>query len=172
MSKKQLQVSALVNELEWASSFFASRPSAADHLPSGLTPSPESLEPPSPIAPDTAIPTQSKNIPVGKVAEPSKKRLNVRTNESTIPQPIQPTKIRTNDRTDKQTTERTDDRHPRRISIRSREKVRHSFDIFADQLISLRELAIEQEKMFGERVLIGDLVQQAIDMLISKERNQ
>jgi hypothetical protein len=53
-----------------------------------------------------------------------------------------------------------------------REKIRHTFDIYDDQLLSLREIAIERQKIFGERVLLGDLVQEALDMLISKERNK
>jgi hypothetical protein len=53
-----------------------------------------------------------------------------------------------------------------------RRKVRHSFDILSDQLFALRELAVERERLFGRKVLLGDLVQEALDMFITKERNQ
>ncbi len=53
-----------------------------------------------------------------------------------------------------------------------RRKIRHTFDIYEDQLLSLKEVAIERQKLFGERVLLGDLVQEALDALITKERNK
>ncbi len=53
-----------------------------------------------------------------------------------------------------------------------RKKVRHTFDILADQLLALREMVIEREKTFGERVLLGELVQEALDLFITKERNE
>jgi hypothetical protein len=72
--------------------------------------------------------------------------------------------------TNEVTNERTSERLTERLKIRNR--IRHTFDIFSDQLMSLRELSIEQEKTFGERVLLGDLVQQALDLFISKQRNK
>ena len=53
-----------------------------------------------------------------------------------------------------------------------RKKVRHTFDIFHDQLLSLREMALKREIEFGGRTLLGDLVQEALDMFITKERNK
>ena len=53
---------------------------------------------------------------------------------------------------------------------RERRKIRHTFDIFADQLRALRELALDRESATGDRVLLGELVQEALDMLIEKER--
>jgi len=53
-----------------------------------------------------------------------------------------------------------------------RGKIRHTFDIYEDQLLSLKEVAIARQKLFGERVLLGDLVQEALDTLITKERNK
>ena len=64
---------------------------------------------------------------------------------------------------------RPDGRRNERFNERT--KVRHSFDILSDQLLALRELAVERERTFGRKVLLGDLVQEALDMLISKERN-
>lgn len=53
-----------------------------------------------------------------------------------------------------------------------RRKVRHTFDILADQLLALREIVIEREKLFGKRVLLGELAQEALDLFITKERNK
>ncbi len=64
------------------------------------------------------------------------------------------------------TNERTKDRSHKR------EKIRHTFDIYKDQLLSLRQVTLEREAMFGDRVLLGDVVQEALDMFITKERNK
>jgi|GEM_PF-2835841 len=53
-----------------------------------------------------------------------------------------------------------------------REKIRHTFDIYKDQLLSLRQVTLEREATLGERVLLGDVVQEALDMFITKERNK
>src|SRR3712207_4535265 len=52
-----------------------------------------------------------------------------------------------------------------------RRKVRHTFDIYDDQLFSLKEITLTRQKRCGEKVLLGDLVQEALDMFITKERN-
>jgi hypothetical protein len=53
-----------------------------------------------------------------------------------------------------------------------RRKVRHTFDIYDDQLFSLKEIALARQKLLGERVLLGELVQEALDAFISKERTK
>ncbi len=81
---------------------------------------------------------------------------------------------KTNKPEDDGTNERTFERTNQRTNVltKNRSKIRHTFDIFADQLLTLREIAVDQEIMFGERVLLGDLVQQALDMFIAKEKNK
>jgi len=72
------------------------------------------------------------------------------------------------------TTTQTNDNeqtNERSFTSSNRQKIRHTFDIRKDQLMSLREIALKRETMFGDRVLLGDLVQEALDMLITKERN-
>jgi hypothetical protein len=54
--------------------------------------------------------------------------------------------------------------------MNERKRVRHSFDIYQDQLLSLKEIAIDREQAQGKRVLLGDLVQEALDKLIASER--
>jgi hypothetical protein len=71
--------------------------------------------------------------------------------------------------TEQGTNEETFDRSNER-SV-ERRKVRHTFDIFQDQLSSLRKLQLEREETFGKRYLLGDLVQEALDLFITKQRN-
>jgi hypothetical protein len=52
-----------------------------------------------------------------------------------------------------------------------RTKVRHTFDIFKDQLAALRKIQLEREELFGKRYLLGDLAQEALDLFITKQRN-
>jgi hypothetical protein len=87
-------------------------------------------------------PAQQGVPPTSRTVEPSLVH-------STVP-PAEPSTLRPFDRT----TERT--------------KVRHSFDVFFDQLLTLRQLALAREATSGKRVLLGDLVQEAIDMLLEK----
>lgn len=56
------------------------------------------------------------------------------------------------------------------LPVRKRRKIRHSFDIFEDQLLSLREIQLNREKTTGERQLMGGIVQQALDAFISQAR--
>lgn len=55
--------------------------------------------------------------------------------------------------------------------VLSRQRVRHSFDIFADQLLSLRDIALRREHRLGGRVRLGDLVQEALDRFIAREES-
>lgn len=59
---------------------------------------------------------------------------------------------------------------PKHHRSNERTKVRHTFDIFADQLTALRRIRLDREEISGKRYLLGDLVQEALDMLIAKER--
>jgi hypothetical protein len=53
-----------------------------------------------------------------------------------------------------------------------RQRVRHSFDIFSDQLLSLRDIALRRELRQSGRVRLGDLVQEALDAFIAHETGQ
>jgi hypothetical protein len=75
---------------------------------------------------------------------------------------VSPTKQPTNVRTNEQMNEEPGAR---------RQKIRHTFDIFADQILSLKEIQLEREKVLGRKYRIGDLAQEALDMLITKEQN-
>ena len=86
---------------------------------------------------------------------------------------FEPTMNRTNERKIERSNERRIKRTVKRANDEPNErtKVRHTFDILDDQLLTLREISIERQKFFGRRVLLGELVQEALDLFISKERN-
>jgi hypothetical protein len=86
---------------------------------------------------------------------------------------LEPSLLRTDERTFQRSTDRTTKRMVKRSNVRTieRPKIRHTFDILADQLLSLKDIALERQKSFGPRVLLGELVQEALDLFIAKERN-
>lgn len=65
---------------------------------------------------------------------------------------------RTNGRTNERTVERT--------------RVRHSFDIWQDQLLGLTEVQAERFSQSGRKPKLGELVQEALDAYITKERKR
>ena len=66
-------------------------------------------------------------------------------------------------RTDARTGARTDER------TNERPKVRHSFDVYRDQLDALQEIQLLRKRRSGRRPTIGELVQQALDRFIAEE---
>jgi hypothetical protein len=152
MSKKVLDIEAIKNELEGASLFFAK---------------------PSPTTrPKLDSPTIKKPLVLNEAKlSPEKPPVEV-INRKAVKENYE------NDKTNERTLQRSNERpleptnEQNSVLPYNRMKIRHTFDIYADQLLALREIAIDQEKMFGERVLLGDLAQQALDMLISKEKNK
>lgn len=148
MSKKTLNIEGIKNELEGASLYFTKPP----------TPPPPAIEP---VVFAKPVPSsEAKPAPEPKIRQPSTKVVVQRVVETQI----------SNDGKNERTVEPTNER--KIVQPLHRAKIRHTFDIYADQLLSLREIALDQEKMFGERVLLGDLAQQALDMLIAKEKNK
>jgi hypothetical protein len=59
------------------------------------------------------------------------------------------------------TTGRTNDR------TNERPKVRHSFDIYRDQLLSLAQIQAERFRESGRKPKVGELVQEAIDQYVA-----
>ncbi len=58
------------------------------------------------------------------------------------------------------------------VRTNERTKIRHTFDIYKDQLRSLRGISLERETATGKRILLGDLMQEALDLFIEKERTK
>jgi hypothetical protein len=74
------------------------------------------------------------------------------------PAPRQISSLRTTVRTNERTNER--------------ERVRHSFDIWQDQLLGLSEIQAERFSRAGRKPKLGELVQEALDAYIAKERKR
>ena len=68
---------------------------------------------------------------------------------------------------DERTFERTNETTYQRSNERT--KIRHSFDIFRDQLLSLTEIQAAIFRQTGHKPKIGELVQQAIDDFIKHQ---
>ncbi len=64
------------------------------------------------------------------------------------------------------TNGRTDERNVERL------RVRHSFDIWQDQLLRLSEIQAERFSRSGRKPKLGELVQEALDAYIAKERKR
>ena len=67
-----------------------------------------------------------------------------------------------NGRTNERSNERTVERY----------RVRHSFDIWQDQLLGLSEIQSERFSQSGRKPKLGELVQEALDAYIAKERKR
>jgi hypothetical protein len=69
-------------------------------------------------------------------------------------------------RTNGGTNERTNE------GLSDRSRVRHSFDVWQDQLLSLSEIQAERFSRTGRKPKIGELVQEALDAYIARERKR
>lgn len=76
--------------------------------------------------------------------------------------------VHTNERSNEYSNERIKEHTSERPKERTR--IRHSFDVFQDQLDDLREIALQQQKATRKRVLLGDLVQEALDIFITAQK--
>ena len=68
------------------------------------------------------------------------------------------------ERTNERTVERSNERPPERV------QVRHSFDIWQDQLTALAELQSQRFTATGKKPKMGTLVQEALDAYIARHR--
>lgn len=92
------------------------------------------------------------------------KKPSIKTQERPSKKVLKPkTTFPTNEITNERTNETTNV---------ERVKIRHTFDIFKDQLMSFKKIKYEREAKFGKTVRIGDLAQQALDMFITTENNK
>jgi hypothetical protein len=142
MSKKQPNLTVIENELRGASLFFAKDP--PKEVPAGSQTALDEAQETTELSPVLHQPNalSSDESAQAKTSSPSG---NERSNEVPMERRIEVTLQRT--------------------------KVRHTFDIFKDQLAALRKIQLEREELFGKRSLLGDLAQEALDMFITKQRN-
>jgi hypothetical protein len=171
MSKKTLDVAAITNELQGASLFFtkpidspaldSSNTNQINHEPVSNNSEHTSI---NPIVTTQVEPPQTPKLSNEKATEHSNERPSERNDEQTNDRTEEHKSGRTYDQTIKRTDEQKVERPKRR------EVVRHSFDIYADQLFALKEIALSREKITGYKVLLGDLAKEALDILIKREK--
>lgn len=188
MPKKQLDETAILNDLRGASLFFqredspslgvAQNPSTApvDTLPAAQTIQTSST--PSPLAHPAQDPVQAVTDRLPSANEVRRSPLpSVEGEPQTASQPLKATNERLNEDSKERSIEQTMERlkpqsnKPRSERSKQQTKLRATFDIFADQLLALRELSIARERLLGGRVLLGDLAQEALELLIHSERD-
>lgn len=176
MSGKHLYEDNIVNELKSSSLFFQEDKDAIAETPAKDThtapvvPSPAPLQSktashPSPLLPPSQEPSQGPTVASIPADMPAADDPSTH-NSASIPTVAE---VRQSQDNGDGTMDRPDERTNERSTERT--KVRHTFDILSDQLFALRELAVERERTFGRKVLLGGLVQEALDLLISRERN-
>ena len=80
--------------------------------------------------------------------------------------------IRRNERSNERTKKRTNVRTKSRVKqIKSqRIKIRHTFDIYQDQLVSMQAIQLEAFKKGLKKPRLGDLVQKALDSYFKKNK--
>ena len=102
----------------------------------------------------------------------SKKRLNSEMvlselSEQSVFFQKQPPKELKSDRFNEPSNERTNERSNDRTVQRT--KVRHTFDIFADQIVSLHKCQLETLQNEGIKPHLGEMVQEALDDYLVKK---
>ena len=136
--KKKLNTESITNELEGASLFFKKSKSSPS------LPEPENQIFEKYINPTPDSPTLSKD-------------------ETSIPQaPIE------ENQDQKRSNERTFERPPERTFKPNREKIRHTFDVYKDQLISLQTIQLEKVKAGKKKPKLGKMVSAGIDLYLKQ----
>lgn len=173
MSGKQLDENNIVNELKGSSLFFQTKED-----PSVPAPSQKDAPKATAVPSKSTIPTKAtlSTAPLFRPPQDASQHPRRRPHPVIRPAPDSPaiedgSSFPADGATggipvpDKVPTVGSDDR------TTERPKVRHTFDVLSDQLFALREIAVERERLVGRKVLLGDLVQEALDRFISIEKN-
>ena len=71
-------------------------------------------------------------------------------------------------RSDERTVERTINRSPERTFKPKREKIRHTFDIYKDQLIDLQVIQLEKVQAGKKKPKLGKMVSDGIDLFLKQ----
>src|SRR5688500_17612954 len=131
-----------------------------------FAPTQPKVEPITP--PSVQEPEKSK---VEKIASPppdSPTLENIETTNTQAPgQELQDQK-RTNDRTFERPNERLNERPPKQ----KREKIRHTFDIYRDQLVALQMIQLEKFQAGRKKPKLGKMVAEGIDLFIKQHASK
>lgn len=137
--KKKLNTEGITNELEGASLFFT-----------------KSTTPPS-------LPKTEKSI-IDKYTQPT-------ANSPLLAEPeIQASseQIQDQKRSDERTVERTPERTNEPTNKPVREKIRHTFDIYKDQLMALQIIQLEAVQIGKKKPKLGRMVSKGIDLFLKQ----
>jgi hypothetical protein len=136
--KKKLNTDSIANELEGASLFFKK----SSTLPSHAEPEKSVAERKVSILPDS---------PTTEIKDTSNAQAQTEENQA---------QKRSNDRTFERANERT--LKPKR------EKIRHTFDIYRDQLVSLQSIQLDRFRAGKKKPKLGKMVSEGIDLYLKQ----
>lgn len=142
MTKKKLNIDSITNELEGASLFFTS--------PATPPPAPEPVK----------AATEKSDNPL--VDSPFFEKT-----DPFLPQ-AQNEYIQDQKRTFERSNERTLVRTTVRSTKQNREKIRHTFDIYRDQLVELQGIQFEKVKAGKKKPKLGKMVSDGIDLYLKQ----
>ena len=140
--KKKLDVDSITNELEGASLFFT-KPATPPSL----------AEPKKQLVEKAANPLA--NSPFFEKPSPTPPQVQIENNQD---------QKRSNERT----FERSNEPSTERPFKRKREKTRHTFDIYQDQLTSLLAIQLERVQAGKKKPKLGKMVSEAIDLYLKE----
>jgi hypothetical protein len=117
------------------------------------------------VAPSPTLPKQSTS-PI----------VEARPNDPRVERPFDPTTQRPKRKTAKrprgQKAKGPNDRTAVWPTETVRRQIRHGFDIFEDQLFSLKEIQLIRQRTGAKKYRLGDLVKEALDAFIIKEQGK
>ena len=141
--KKKLNTDAISNELEGASLFFA-KPQSPATMPEN---------------------TQTEDTPVSEIEAFVKEPL--------LPVSSTPQAGAKENLDQKRSFERTTERTNVRTEIKpKREKIRHTFDIYQDQLIALQVLQLKAVQSGKKKPKLGKMVSEGIDLYLKQKASK
>jgi len=140
--KKKLNIEGITNELEGASLFFSKSPT--------LPPLPQPVE--------SIIEKKENTIS----DSPTSANLDVSDSQA------QNEEKQYQKRTDERSNERTTERLNERTFKPKREKIRHTFDIYRDQLVSLQSIQLDRFRAGKKKPKLGKMVSEGIDLYLKQ----
>jgi len=143
--KKKLNTENIANELEGASLFFKKSP-ASSPLPEPVHEATDNS--PNPIPDSPTLPKVEMSTHAQNEDNPDQKRSNERT------------------------LERPNERTIVHMFKQKREKIRHTFDIYRDQLIDLQRIQWERVQSGKKKPKLGKMVSEGIDLFIKQQASK
>jgi hypothetical protein len=94
------------------------------------------------------------------------------TTPSQVPAEENQDQKRSSERTFERSIERSNERSTQRPVKRKREKIRHTFDIYRDQLVALQMIQLEKFQAGKKKPKLGKMVAEGIDLFIKQEASK